>query len=333
MDEARREAKAPPLIGRRQWLRGLALGTLAIGSGVRAAISDEEPGPAVAEEPVLLDAIRDRAERASLPPFEVREGERYVILGTARGDYKRGALALCEQLADDYLAHFDAREFEVEAPGGRLPIVAVADAEEFWRFIGEELPPSINGVYELGSNCLVLFDGRGATTGTFHAERANRIALFHEATHQLTFNTGLLSRDADVPLAVSEGLAMYGEVRTANGRTKLGALNRERLAVIADAFRRQRPLLPIAQLIDDDQLFDDRDVGGETVQMAYAQSWLLTYGLIRNPRSAKGYRAFLEALLPIDRPESRLETARATLGDLDEIGDALGSYARRLIRG
>ena len=320
-------------IRRREWLRGLVLGTLAIGSKGRAAFEGDEPGPALDEEPALNDEIRGRAERASLPPFEVREGDRYVILGTARRDYMSGALTLCEQLADDYFDHFEAREFEVEAPEGRLPIVAVADAEEFWRFLGEQLEPSINGVYELGSNCLVLFDGRGMPMGGRNAERDNRIALFHEATHQLTFNTGLLSRDADVPLAVSEGLAMYGEVRTANGRTKLGALNRERLAVIANAFGSRRPLLPIAQLLDDDDLFDHRAVDPETVQLAYAQSWLLTYGLIRNERSANGYRALLQALLPADRVESRLETARATLGDLDEIGDALGSYARRLIRG
>ncbi len=47
--------------------------------------------------------------------------------------------------------------------------------------------------------------GRNAST------RVNTFTLVHEAIHQLTYNTGLLDRQADVPVAISEGLATFGE--------------------------------------------------------------------------------------------------------------------------
>ena len=41
--------------------------------------------------------------------------------------------------------------------------------------------------------------------------------LVHEATHQLSFNTGLLNREGDTPLCIVEGLGTYGESRDSIG--------------------------------------------------------------------------------------------------------------------
>ena len=52
-------------------------------------------------------------------------------------------------------------------------------------------------------------------------ERVNLLALVHETTHLLCFNTGLLSRKANVPAWVSEGLATYVEIWR-NKQTQIG---------------------------------------------------------------------------------------------------------------
>ena len=60
--------------------------------------------------------------------------------------------------------------------------------------------------------------------------------IIHEATHQLAFNRGLQARFADVPLWVSEGIALYFEtpdLRNSRGWQTVGAVNRVRL----DRFR------------------------------------------------------------------------------------------------
>ena len=91
----------------------------------------------------------------------------------------------------------------------------------------------MGGHYELDTNRLVIFDFRpgGGPPAGANPKRINTFTLIHEATHQLTFNTGLLDRQGDVPVAVSEGLAMYAELGH-DGRSVLGMINRPRLEVV-----------------------------------------------------------------------------------------------------
>ena len=50
------------------------------------------------------------------------------------------------------------------------------------------------------------------------ASHRNMETLAHEGTHQLSFNTGLLSREGDMPLCIVEGLGTYGEARKTSGQ-------------------------------------------------------------------------------------------------------------------
>src|SRR5262249_33190682 len=155
------------------------------------------------------------------------------------------ALEICEALAKDFLKHFKEKEFPVVAPDHRLTVVLLADAPSFAKFLGSEEGEAVAGIYDLDTNRLVVFDNRG--NGVALAARANTVALVHEATHQLCFNTGLLDRKGDVPLCISEGLATYGEVRRPRGPDRVGSLNRERWAVLVDGRRvigrqEQKPL-------------------------------------------------------------------------------------------
>jgi hypothetical protein len=116
--------------------------------------------------------------------------------------------------------------------------------------------------------------------------------IIHEATHQIAFNSGLLKRFADIPLWVSEGLAVYFEtpdLQSAKGWRNIGAVNRPRL----DRFReylssRKESSLPTLSM--DDQRFRD----ARQALDAYAEAWALNYFLLR--QKPREYVAYLKML-------------------------------------
>lgn len=313
---------------RRKWMAacGAAFVATAVGRG-RAVGADGPPqGPPVDPEAELA-AIRERAGMLGIGPLRTSRSEHYRGIGTADADFLQKAVTLCEGLAIDYMKHFRDRGFELTAPATRLCLVALADHDSFARYLGGNPGPDVGGVYELDTNHLVLFDNRGTAAGNPEALRQNSIALFHEAMHQLTFNTGPLDRRREVPLVVSEGLAMYGEVRRPDGRTPIGRVNRERLGVIARGARDGTPWIAVDRLFDD-AVFDP----GPTVQMAYAESWLLTHALLSGERTAGRYRSYLAALRARTAATGRVDEAREHLGPLDRLDADLRAYANRLIR-
>ncbi len=232
--------------------------------------------------------------------------EHYLGIGNAPARFRDTALEICEDLARDYLQHFENKKLDVHRPAGRLIVVVLADPSAFASYLDITPGGPVRGTYNPDSNRLVICDNRAEANPL--AERANTFALFHEATHQLTFNTGLLDRLGDVPLGISEGLATYGEVRRPKGQVRIGAINRERLVVLADAARRGRQLIPTADLIVNDDLLDQP----ATQQFAYAQSWLMVHHFLHVPAYLTAFRSYLDAIRGRRSPDHRLDDARAS---------------------
>jgi hypothetical protein len=251
-------------------------------------------------------------------------GPNYIAVGDAQASFLKQALDLCEALASDYLVHFSARGFAVEKPAAKLLIVPLAGPGSFAKVAGVPVDEAVGGQYERDTNRLVLFDNRARDTAGPAAARANTVALMHEATHQLCFNTGPLDRQADTPLAVSEGLACYGETRRPDGRVKIGAINADRLAALDEGPAGR--ILRLADLINDDSPFEDPAL----TQQAYTRSWLLVHTLMARPESRARFRAWLELIRTRKGPSHRLDDARATLGDLRELDRELIARARVL---
>jgi hypothetical protein len=166
-------------------------------------------------------------------------------------------------VAADYLDHYRAKGFHVALHERRLTVVILDNDRSFAAYLGNKdllmVPkkndpaPSIHGSFSRANNRLHVFDHR--PLGPQLAARPgyeNLRALAHEATHQLTFKTGLLDRRGDVPACVIEGLAMYSEVRKFTGRTAPGQINQMRIHDLAAMQRRRIPWIPIAQLLADD---------------------------------------------------------------------------------
>lgn len=302
---------------RRQWLKVVSAGCL---TGLAR-------GEDQSAEERAVETVRAEGEKAGLSGFEVSRSPHYLGVGNAPAAFRADALRLCEGLAEDYLEHFQKRGFEIEAPADRLDVVVLDSDEDFRKFTSAlELPDAVSGIYDLGANYLVMFDNRDGQN--LMATRANTFVLVHEATHQLTYNTGLLDRQGDVPALVSEGLGCYGETRRPSGQVKIGAVNRQRLAVLADVASKGGQLTPVMDLLTD----DDRFRKAETALTAYSEAWVFIHLLMSGKKAAGAFRAYLDAIRPRKTAERRKEDFEAHLGKPDVLDAALKRHANRLLR-
>jgi hypothetical protein len=324
---SRRDGRTAPegRIDRRTWLAAMAAGWW--GLPARA----EEPEDARRDPPGESEAVEDRAATLGLGPFRVSRTAHYLGIGDAPDAFRAEALRLCEDVARDYLDDFLARGFAITPPAHRLTVVILADAGAFAALLGTEPGTAVGGLYDLETNRLVVYDyrsqGRAAAP---RAGRANTIALAHEATHQLTFNSGLLDRQGDVPLCISEGLAMFVEVRPPSGKSPPGQPNPGRLQGLVLGLRRGLSWIPVETLIAADGPLGG-DAGAPAQQLAYAQSWLLVYHLMKDPERLPRFRDYLAAIRPRRNADQRIEDARRALGDLDRLDRDLKARARKLI--
>ncbi len=315
----RGEPSAAPLT-RRGWLVGTLVAGWGLGAVGRAGADD-------AKEQTDIEAL---ARKAGLPPFRSSRTEHYFGIGDAPDRYREQAMRIGKALATAFEKHFRGKGFDVTLPKHRLTVVTLGGPGSYAAYLGEDPGQAVGGHYDLDTNRLVIFDFRpGAANLAADPERINTLTLIHEATHQLTFNTGLLNRHGDVPLCLSEGLAMYGEVwrpavRPPAGLPPLGAINTPRLQALAQA----AAWIPLDRL-----LCDDEPLRAEaTQQQAYAQSWLWVHALLTNRASLPKFRAYLDAIRPRRDPKYRLDDATTHLGNLDRLDLTLQQAARRLIR-
>ena len=219
----------PSSMTRRHWIGGaLAIG--ALGAGPEA-----DP---------RIEAIRARAKKAEMQPFDESETAHYLAIGDASGRFRTEALGVCEAVAADYLKVFQDKGFEVALPREKLVVVVLLGRNSYAQFEGGFADDAVGGHFDLDDNRLVMFDfrGTGANPKAAIPEQDNTLALVHETIHQLTYNTGLLDRKADVPLCISEGLATFGETWAPRRRHQIGERNARRLLGRAQGGQARGPL-------------------------------------------------------------------------------------------
>lgn len=309
---------------RRGWIISSLLGV----SGLSAA--GREPDRETLDDASEVAEIQARARRAGLAPFGSTSTEHYLGIGDAPDDYRNRALEISKAIGDAFQKHFQGKGFDLSFPGRRLTVITLAGRDSYAAFLGEDPGPVVGGHYDLDTNRLVIFDFRADDRRRVPgAEQINTFTLIHEAIHQLCFNTGLLDRQGDVPLCLSEGLATYGELSRPAGRSAFrsafGQVNRPRLKVLGRG--RDREWIGLDELLTDDGLLRAE----ATEQRAYAQSWLLVHWLLTDPESLPKFRDYLSALHKRRDPSRRIEDAEARLGDLDRLGQALKRHLARLI--
>jgi hypothetical protein len=313
----------PLRLSRRAWLAAGAAGWV----GVLA--SGQEPPPGSEDDATIRAQVEERARSAGLGPFRSSRTASYLGIGDAPDSFRTSALQSCETIALDYLDYYQSQGFAVHRPERRLVVVILASRPSFQAYIQSNPPASVVGLYLAKSNALVIYDHRANTDRSRRPRFTNQLTLAHEATHQLTFNTGLLNRLGDVPSCIGEGLAMFGELRKTVGRSAPGMIHQERLRELAYSQRRGNAWIPVEKLLVDDEFL--RDHAGEG--HSYAQSWLLIHYLLKTPALLPAFRSYLGAIRDRLDARRRLEDARAHLGDLARLDEDVHRYAIKLMKG
>jgi hypothetical protein len=311
-------------------------GVMAVFAGPRGRA--QEPGGAGNDENQEIRQVAEVVRLAGLKEPRTTRSTHFLAVGDAADGFLRVSLQDCEGLLVDYLDYYKTRGFAVEAPSRRMTVVALADVRSFSAYMGRRdlrrTPQRTGpdeytaGLYLRNTNRLVVYDHRSLGPQLSPRPEFDNIRVVaHEGTHMLTFNTGLLRRDGDVPGCFAEGLAMFSEVRKFTGRTPPGAFNRMRLTDLTRERRRHTPWIPVEQLLTDDQGLRP---GAEHRVLAYAESWLLVYYLMKDRTRQDKFRSYLEAIRTRKNPGSRIEDAREHLGDLGRLDQELQAYATRL---
>jgi hypothetical protein len=278
---------------------------------------------------------------AELPAgFEVYDTSHYVIAHNTSKAYAQWCGALYERLHGAFYNYWQRRGMELhETP----PLVAVvfqdrASFEKYGKAEMDQAVKAVIGFYSLRTNRITTYDltgvdqSRGNSRSLGNVRKINQALLanpeaertvatvIHEATHQLVFNSGMQTRFADIPVWLSEGLAIYFEtpdLRSSRGWRTIGAVNRIRLAQL-QSYLANRPADSLKSLIVDDSRFHNT----RSAEYAYAEAWALCYVLQKQyPREFDEYLKRLQTKKPLesDSPESRLDLFQSVFGPLEEI--------------
>lgn len=263
--------------------------------------------------------------------FVVVPTRRYVIVTNAGRPFAQYCGRLFERLQTAFYAHWKRDGLDLHEPAQPLVAVIFADPAEYAAYATADAGAALaqsQGYYSVRSNRIILADltrgpgeagarNEGEVQRRLEGRIANLVTVVHEATHQIAFNSGLHTRYADNPMWVTEGMAMYFEapdLKSTTGWRTAGRVHPGRLQQFQDYVRQRRPANSLATLLTTEDRFRDP----ATMADAYAESWALTFYLIRERRAE--YVAYLQRLggkprLAWDGPREREQDFRAAFGD------------------
>ena len=291
---------------------------------------------------------------AGLPSrFEVHQTAHYTICYDTSQVYARWCGSLFERLYSAFSNFWRQRDFEIQDPEHPLVAIIFADRRDYLAYsrpILGDSSESIVAYYNLCSNRLVMYDMTGresqrqgepnrsymeiqrilATSGA----AATVATTVHEATHQLGFNCGLHQRFSDCPRWALEGVAIYFEtpdLSSTRGWRSIGTLNRSRLSRFQRYASTIRPADSLLKLVVEDARFLDTS----TALDAYAESWALTYFLLR--RYPDKYLEYMELLstkvvAAPDTPEQRWADFRSVFGESPELSQLDQDFLRFIMQ-
>ena len=266
--------------------------------------------------------------------------EHFVVCYDTTDVYARWNANLYERMYKGMMRFWKEKGIELEAP--RFPMVALifSRQEDYIDDSKRDFRGGENtfGYYTQTTNRLATFDLTGIEgmlppgaqvqreeliTEIFSRPQAERqvATILHEACHQIAFNTGLQRRLGDYPFWLSEGIATFFEspdFNSSSGWGGTGKINYFNLGNLRQ-YARIRPADSMMKLLVQDDLLRR----GETSTAAYAESWGLTYFLIkRKPKNFVEYLKLLRERLPGNPADAkqRLDDFRSCFGeDLDKL--------------
>jgi hypothetical protein len=303
-------------------------------------------------KPFTKDEMIGELRREFGSGFRVFSTNRYVICYNSDTDFARSCSRLFELLHRSFTNYFEKAGFRIEPNEYPLVGIVFGNENEFLAYasreLGDEMAKNVIGYYSFLTNRMVLFDMQAdarrkglanvkgkAPPGPGGIENFTETSIatvIHEASHQLAYNCGFHQRFSDNPLWLAEGMGMFFEApnRNAAAWNKIGEINKPRLALFRERHFTQNERVNIHILIQDDELLRNKN----TALAAYADSWALTYFLIKTHREQFfDYLKILakKAALAQDGPDQRLADFKAAFGDdIDQLEEEFVRYMRTL---
>lgn len=307
---------------------------------------DETPFVPLSTEEIAASVLEE------LPPgFEVHATAHYVICHNTSPAYVRWCGGLFERLQGAFANYWSRPPRGLELSEPEFPLVAIvfADKDSYLKFAEPEVgaaAESMIGYYSQRTNRMVLYDLTGQAAGAARDRLSEReivqmlsadgsaltvATVVHEATHQISFNSGVQRRFADNPVWLTEGMAMYFETPDLRGRSgwrTIGAVNTPRL----NSFKSHLAAWnanDLQKLLESDDLFRQTS----TAVVAYDAAWSLNYFLAKRKNDA--YCGFLKSYaarqpLEFDSPETRLKIFTDAFGDVDKLNAEFVRFVQNL---
>ncbi|MCG8584331.1 MAG: DUF1570 domain-containing protein [Pirellulales bacterium] len=298
-------------------------------------------------EPWPADRVARELRKELGAAFEIHRTANYVICHNTSRAYAAWCGALLERLHSAFLNFWKHKGVELSESPFPLVAIVLKDRESYLKYAKARLGASaglVSGFYNLQSNRVIMYDLTGGAAG-LRATRAqiNRLlsrpesatnvaTVVHEATHQIAFNCGMHARTADIPLWVTEGMAVFFEtpdLKSPRGWRTIGKTNGPRLVQYrSDANKRGADSLDLLTATD------DRFRSADTARSAYAEAWALTHFLINSrPKQYVAYLKQLQKKEPqlFDDEASRIKQFSESFGGSPKsLAPALNAYIRRL---
>ncbi|MDB5390169.1 MAG: hypothetical protein JWM11_5815 [Planctomycetaceae bacterium] len=278
------------------------------------------------------------------PGFRTHLTEHYVLCTNTSEAYTRWCGTLLERLATAFLLYWNHpdRNFKTTAPPFPLVALIFQQQTQFAEFATVDVGPdvaAVPGYFSSYSNRIVLYDlafdkqNPQANSPEVIEQRLARsfnvATMVHEATHQIAFNCGLHTRLADNPRWLTEGMATYFEtpdLKSKTGWKTAGQVHKTYLKRFKE-FAKRRGEDSLKQLISKDERLTTAELAGD----AYAESWALTYFLIRKkPQEYVKYLTMLAAKQPLEylTPKERLQEFTNVFGDLRTVDAEFIKYIK-----
>lgn len=292
-----------------------------------------------------------------LSPAARFESKHFIAYSNAEDDFTILRLNNCELIYDLFFDHFRKKGFRVREPLTKMMVAIFESQAGFEAYVGQKLPDAVTGLYHPKSNRLLVYDYAtnrdfvGAKSqartvakriGSDMARRrfidtmnrrssefrteANISTVMHEVAHQLSFNCGLLNREAEVPFWLAEGLATYCESTKDGAWQGIGEMNPERLQPLQVQIQGRGRLIPMTDLIERDDWMKDTRLA----LLAYSQSWALFRMLMEEkPRE---FRTYLSTIYGRKVSASRLaDFGQAFGGDVNRLDLRYQEYMREMV--
>ncbi len=276
------------------------------------------------------------ALRKQLPPdFKILVSKNYVIAYNTTEAYAKWNASIYERLFRGFYNYWKSRGLELKEPEFPLVAIVFEKRADYLRYAEKEdvNAESTIGYYNQLSNRIAGYDltgiegmipaGKKVNTSELINAILNRpsaertvATVVHEAVHQLAYNSGLQTRMADNPVAISEGLAMFFEspdLNSPSGWGGIGKVNQYNFNVFRNTYNAHKTL-PLVKLIQDDTSFKDPNVVGA----AYGQSWAFCHFLMKTKsKELTNYLTELATRPPLETtdPKRRLADFQKHFGN------------------